>query len=219
METGAKLKKAREKQNISQKSAADSVGVSRQTLSSWENGKTYPDIESLINLSELYGVSLDELLKEKEEDKTSDYVAYIDKAIAAIKNHQRIVKWVEIGVYLAVLALFVILYHLNGTSLSRQQITLATHTFLIPCVIVIISLFIGIDDIWGSKRWFLILFFGLSFFLAEQFTITLDSTNGFNTDFLLSFLNIGGWATGAFLSFVGLGIGALARKFNTEDKL
>lgn len=219
MELSTKLKQAREEKHISQKDAAEKVGISRQTLSNWENGKTYPDIAALISLSDLYGVSLDNLLKDKGENKISDYVEHIDKAIAAIKNKHKIYKWVEIIVYIAILITFALLYHLNGTALSRHQITIAMHTFLIPCVIIIISLFIGIDEAWGSGRWLLILFFGVSFFLCEQFTISLDISSGFNGQFLMSFLNVGGWATGAFLSFIGLGIGALARKFNTRETL
>ncbi len=162
-------------------------------------------------------MSLDELLKEKEENKISDYVDYIDKAIATIKKHQKIFKWLEIGTYIAILIIYISLYYANSSLIPRGQITITMRNFLIPCVIIIISLFIGIDDIWGSKRWFLILFFGATFFLSQQFTITLDLCSGFNSEFLMSFLNIGGWAGGALLSFVGLGIGALARKFNTKD--
>lgn len=63
MELPAQLKAYRERLGVSQEDVAHAIGVSRQTMSSWENGKTYPDIQSLLLLSQLFGVSIDELVK------------------------------------------------------------------------------------------------------------------------------------------------------------
>lgn len=63
MELGKQIKKYRSEQNISQEELADKVFVSRQTVSNWENDKNYPDIKSLLLLSEVFGVSLDILVK------------------------------------------------------------------------------------------------------------------------------------------------------------
>lgn len=60
MNIGIRIKKYREKQNISQEELALKIFVSRQTISNWENNKSYPDINSLIMLSEIFNVSLDE---------------------------------------------------------------------------------------------------------------------------------------------------------------
>jgi len=57
------LKQARADAELSQEDVAEKVGVSRQTVSSWETGKSYPDIASVIALSDTYGVSLDSLMK------------------------------------------------------------------------------------------------------------------------------------------------------------
>lgn len=46
--------------------AAEQLLVSRQTISNWENGKSLPDILSIVRMSELYGLSLDELIKGDE---------------------------------------------------------------------------------------------------------------------------------------------------------
>jgi transcriptional regulator with XRE-family HTH domain len=211
MELHEKLKTARLKTNLSQQQAADKTGVSRQTLSSWENGKTYPDIASLIKLSGLYDISLDELLKEKDE--TSSYVDYIDKAVALIKNKRKIYKAVEIGVYILSLIIYVNVYYITRSSVISA---------VIPFVILIISLLIGIDEAWGKKRWFLILFFGISFGLAEQLSYLLYGgylPNETAPIAIFTFLNPATYSMGAFVSFIGLGIGTLARRFNnkTED--
>ncbi|TPR26451.1 XRE family transcriptional regulator [Apilactobacillus micheneri] len=64
MKFGERLKQARQDKNLTQDTVAKHMIVSRQTISSWENEKTYPDITSLIKLSEYYDISLDLLLKE-----------------------------------------------------------------------------------------------------------------------------------------------------------
>lgn len=64
MEIGKKLKEARMNAGLTQERVAETLFVSRQTVSNWENEKTYPDILSIIRLSDLYSISLDELLKD-----------------------------------------------------------------------------------------------------------------------------------------------------------
>lgn len=63
MELGEQIKKYRNGAGLSQEVLADKIFVSRQTVSNWETGKNYPDIGSLVRLSEVFGVSVDTLLK------------------------------------------------------------------------------------------------------------------------------------------------------------
>ncbi len=63
MELGAQIKKYRAQMLISQDELAEKVFVSRQSISNWETGKTYPDIKSLLLLSDVFSVSLDQLVK------------------------------------------------------------------------------------------------------------------------------------------------------------
>lgn len=75
MELGKQIKRYRMEANLSQEELADKVFVSRQTISNWENDKNYPDIKSLVLMSEVFHVSLDHLVKgdlermKKEIDK------------------------------------------------------------------------------------------------------------------------------------------------------
>lgn len=62
MELGQKLKEARNAAGLKQEELSHELGVSRQTISNWENGRSLPDIGSVVKLSSLYGLSLDELL-------------------------------------------------------------------------------------------------------------------------------------------------------------
>lgn len=63
MEVGERLKLRRVELNLTQEYVAEVLGITRQTISNWENGRSYPDIERMIRLSDVYSLSLDELLK------------------------------------------------------------------------------------------------------------------------------------------------------------
>lgn len=63
MEVSSQIKKYRSNMGISQEELAEKIYVSRQTVSNWETGKNYPDIHSLLLLSSLFNVSLDQLIK------------------------------------------------------------------------------------------------------------------------------------------------------------
>ena len=63
MEIGEKLKNSRINAGMTQEQIAEKINVSRQTISNWEAGKSLPDVINLIKISDLYQISLDDLLK------------------------------------------------------------------------------------------------------------------------------------------------------------
>lgn len=63
MEIGKQIRKYRSEAGLSQEMLAEKIYVSRQTISNWENDKNYPDINSLLRLSEIFHVSIDILIK------------------------------------------------------------------------------------------------------------------------------------------------------------
>ncbi len=63
MEVSSQIKKYRQEMNLSQEALADKVFVTRQTISNWETAKSYPDIQSLLLLSTIFNISLDQLVK------------------------------------------------------------------------------------------------------------------------------------------------------------
>ena len=63
MELGKQIRKYRNERTLSQEALAERIYVSRQTVSNWENDKSYPDVNSLVLLSEVFEVSLDQLIK------------------------------------------------------------------------------------------------------------------------------------------------------------
>lgn len=82
---GGNIRKYRKEHNMSQEDLADKLAVSRQTISLWENNQTQPSIENVIILSKLFGISLDELLKEAPAE--SD--ACITEEISNAENQLR----------------------------------------------------------------------------------------------------------------------------------
>ena len=86
MEISKCIKDARQNNNISQESLAEQLGVSRQTVSSWETGKSYPDIVSVIKMSDIFNISLDKMLK---EDK--NLVNNIQEKMDTVKSNKSIV--------------------------------------------------------------------------------------------------------------------------------
>ena len=81
MELHAQIKKYRANMKLSQEELADRVFVTRQTISNWENGKSYPDINSLLLLSQVFDISLDQLIKGdidamREEIKEADIMEF-----------------------------------------------------------------------------------------------------------------------------------------------
>ena len=67
MEIGKKIQKIRSDNKLTQDDLAEKYFVTRQTISNWENGKSYPDLETLVKISDDFKISLDKLLKEDYE--------------------------------------------------------------------------------------------------------------------------------------------------------
>lgn len=87
MEISERLKAARQNAGMTQEQVAEKIMVSRVTLSHWENGKSLPDIVSLISLSDLYSISLDELMK--GDPKMTEKVK---KDVKEAKDNKRLIR-------------------------------------------------------------------------------------------------------------------------------
>ena len=85
MEIGRKLKEARQMSDLTQENVAEKLNVSRQTISNWETEKFYPDILYVLQLSDLYQVSLDELLKGDER-----MIQHLEDSTNVVKSNQKI---------------------------------------------------------------------------------------------------------------------------------
>ncbi len=94
---GEKILKMRKEHNLSQEQLAEKLNVSRQTISNWENGKFYPDIDGLVNLSKCFNVSLDNLLS--NDDKVLDY---LKKSTDIVKSNRNVLNAIILNIVLIV---------------------------------------------------------------------------------------------------------------------
>ena len=81
-----KIIKLRKKKGWSQEELADVMGVSRQAVSKWESGQTVPDIDKILKLSELFGVTTDYLLKDDLEDEGAEEIDFDDSVRRVSQN-------------------------------------------------------------------------------------------------------------------------------------
>lgn len=96
MEVGRRIREQRKREGMSQDDLAARVYVSRQTISSWENDKTYPDVQSLLLLSEIFDVTVDSLVKGDVETMTTT----IDNDVRTLKR----LGWVMLAFLVLMLA-------------------------------------------------------------------------------------------------------------------
>lgn len=96
MRIADEIKNARIQKGYTQEQVSENLLVSRQTISNWENGKTLPDIISIIRMSELYELSLDELVK---GDKV--LLEKIERDVSAVKAKKKIIKFAWISIVIS----------------------------------------------------------------------------------------------------------------------
>ena len=87
MDIADKLKLYRKDSKLTQSQVADSLNVSRKTISSWENGRNFPDINSIVMLSDIYHVSLDALLRDDQilsHYHTQDKISRLDSKLLSL---------------------------------------------------------------------------------------------------------------------------------------
>ncbi len=108
MQLGQMIAKIRKEQGLTQEAFAEKFHVTRQTVSNWENEKSYPDLHTLVKISDMFHISLDELLK-----GDSVMVQDMDKKI---KRHP-LYKGAIIALVLIVAALVSFIYF-NNRSLN-----------------------------------------------------------------------------------------------------
>ena len=98
MRIADKIKNARIQKGYTQEQVAENLLVSRQTISNWENGKSLPDIISIIKMSELYELSLDEMMK---GDKA--LLKKVERDVGAVKAEKKLIKFAWISIVIAII--------------------------------------------------------------------------------------------------------------------
>lgn len=202
MDIGQKLKTARMSCDLTQEFVAEKIGVSRQTISNWENNKTYPDIVSVIVLSDLYSVSLDSLLKEDKK-----MVEYLEKSTNIVKSKQKLSKLMIILFYVIIWAVAVIVFWAVN-EVDAMAYSIFVMWIILPAVAFATSALIG-RVFESNRKWLWIIFFGVMYMLADYLSFSLANMVAFNKFNIPSLTCI---ITGGMFSLIGMLAGHLIKK-------
>lgn len=213
MEIGIKLKNARIKSKLTQEQVSEALGVSRQTISNWENERTYPDIVSVVKLSYLYDISLDHLLN--EENSMSDYLSFLEESTNIVKSNNKLSKLILIISYLVIWAISLIVFWFFTSSSDAMGYSVMFLWILLPVTTFVYSLLIGKNNYWGNWKWLFPLGFGVMYMLAEYATFSTANMISFSKINAPEFSMI---LIGAIISAIGLGIGAAINNLKVRAK-
>ena len=98
MQLGQMIVKMRKDYGLTQDDFAQKFNVTRQTVSNWENEKSYPDIISVIELSSLYSISLDDLLKGDER-----MMEHLEESTNVVKSNQKLIGAIILNIITVIL--------------------------------------------------------------------------------------------------------------------
>lgn len=129
MDIGSTIRTIRTNHGLSQDQMAELFHVTRQTVSNWENNRHYPDLSTLIKISEEFGLSLDEIVKSDEA-----FVAEVDNNKKQLSKLQRIVKiviMISFAIILAMSGLFILFYYANLPTSDAKRVTTDTDAKMI----------------------------------------------------------------------------------------
>jgi len=120
LETANKLNELRKQANLSQEELAEKLNISRQAVSKWERAESAPDKENIIKLSEIYNISIDEMLSLEYTDKAVRKNKKTDDAFenqSPLKKKQ--IAWAAIAAMLALIFFTVFFFVYNNLAVSR----------------------------------------------------------------------------------------------------
>lgn len=108
---GDNIRKYRKENNISQEKLAEELGVTRQSISLWENNQTQPSLENIVALAKIFKISTDELLLSTNEDTVKEVSAddiIENVTVTPKKSNKKLLFWIFMAfcVISAAVALF-----------------------------------------------------------------------------------------------------------------
>lgn len=201
MDIGNKIKNARIQAKLTQQQAAEAIGVSRQTISNWENGKTYPDIVSVVKMSDVYHISLDALLK--EEQTVSDYVSYLGESTDMVKSKARLSGIILLVTYLIIWVAGILYFYFLDFEYGLGY-NIMFLGIILPITTLILSVIVGKTYRREKGKWFLPIGLGVMYMLAEYATFSAANMAAFHHFVMPEYAMI---LVGAIFSLIGIGIG------------
>lgn len=212
MNIGTKIKTARVEAGLTQEKSAEILGVSRQTVSNWENEKSYPDIVSVIKMSDIYNVSLDKLLKEDTAVNGSNYLDYLENSTNTVKSKTKLSKIVLFSVYIFIWAVSEIIFWFFTEPSDAMGYSLMFVWIIMPVTTFTVSFITGKNGFLKRFKWMLPLLLGIMFMLVPYSTLTFSNMTAFHT---FRWPDLPMLPIGAAISYAGIIAGLLTeRKLN-----
>ena len=210
MNIGSKIKTARNEAGLTQENAAELLGVSRQTVSNWENEKSYPDIVSVIKMSDIYNISLDRLLKEDSDmNGSNSYIDYLEDSTNTVRSKDRLSKIILIGIYLLIWAISEIVFWFFTEPSDAMGYSLMFIWVLMPVTIFIIAFTAGKNGYFGKLKWLLPVIFGIMYMLVPYSTFSASNMAAYHVFRWPDFPML---PIGAAIAYAGMGLGVLINK-------
>jgi len=207
MEIGSKLKNARNEKGITQEQAAELLGVSRQTISNWENNKSYPDIISVIKMSDIYSISLDHLLKE-DKSMNQTYQEFLEESTNTVKAKRNLGKIILISTYFIIWVVAMLVFW-KTTGPMTSELDIVFRWILLPVFLLVSTIAVAKNDYWGKGNWFCVIGAAITF-LTVPYTEYVEEMGTATFTFL--FPNFRYMVVGIIVSICGIVIGKLRRK-------
>ena len=182
---GERLYELRNKNNMSQGSLADRLDVSRQTVSKWENNLCMPEADKLIQLSEIFNVSTDHLLKGKETEVEPSYIYVKDSESNSDAHNRELIVRKYVGMVLAIVfsIITVIVLIMGGNILA-----------VIPGAVAVLGVFFASDKKhpWLITFWitYIVFIFTAPFFTSITPFLIFDPiiyTENYVSHFLITY--------------------------------
>ena len=208
MDLGKKLKDSGLKVKLSQDEVAERLNITRQTLSNWENNKSYPDILYVLELSELYNLSLDELIKGNK-----NMLEHIKDNVDIVKSKEKLSKRILISIYLVIWVLSILIFWLFTSDQDGMGYSLMVFYCILPITTFILSFLIGRDKSWDFSKYIMPIFFGIMYMLAEYATFSLANMTSFSKFNIPEFSMI---ISGLVISYFGILIGLVFEKLKSK---
>lgn len=209
MDIGKKLKKSRMKCNLSQEDVSEKLNITRQTLSNWENNKCYPDILNVIELSKLYNICIDELIKDEE------MINNIKLSLDIVSKKEKMIKYMLVILYLFIWSISILSFWIftvnSHDPLARDSYVLTILFVLLPVLSFILSFIIGKEK-WKSEKLFIPFFFGIMYMLIEYTTFKLFDMLKYTKFNFLDIISFNLFILVMLISYLGVLIGIIYSK-------
>lgn len=211
MDIGCKLKQARNEKGLTQEQAAELLNVSRKTISNWENNKSYPDIISVINMSDIYAVSLDHLLKEEKTVKQT-YREFLEESTNTVKAKRNLGKIILLSTYFIVwVAAMLVFWLFKGP--ETEMLGVAFRWILLPLLLLAATATVAKNAYWGKGNWLCVIAAAITFLtIPSTAWVQMADTAAYT----FRFPNFLYMAVGIVISVCGLTAGTIWRKLAAQ---